>query len=237
VATIGSREVLEATASLTRAGKGTCVGRLFDDVEAKIIRMSDGPIERLSLAVEMPVGEIGEIIVSGLSVTREYFQHLEANHFGKILDDVPAKASSHRPSLWHRIGDVGYSDEERRLWFCGRKAHVVHAADGPMYSVCCEAIFDEHPRVYRSALIGLGRKAPFVPAIVVEPEPGCLPATADERQRFTDELLALGAQRSHTAGIRRVFFHPSFPVDTRHNVKINREALREWAQHQPNQST
>ncbi len=230
VTTIGSREVLDATAPLTRAGRGTCVGRLFDDIEVKIIQMTDGPIENLSQARVLPTGEVGEIIVSGPSVTREYFQHPDANRVGKIVDDVSASTNeSSHPKHWHRIGDVGYFDDIGRLWFCGRKAHVVHASGGPMFSVCCEAIFNEHSQVYRSALIAIGDKAPFEPAIVIEPEPGCFPATFVDERKFADELLALGSQAPQTACIRRVFFHPSFPVDTRHNVKINREALREWA--------
>jgi acyl-CoA synthetase (AMP-forming)/AMP-acid ligase II len=250
VSTIGSREVLEKTAARTRIGQGTCVGRLFDEIDVKIIRMTDGPIAKLSNAVELPVGEVGEIIVSGPSVTREYFQHADANRLGKIVDDqegetpaepaplmtlhaasgsAGASPSQARSKLWHRIGDVGYFDNEGRLWFCGRKSHVVHAAGGPMFSVCCEAIFNEHPQVYRSALIALGDRAPFEPAIVIEPAPGCFPATNGDERTFADELLALGSRTTHTASIRRVFFHRSFPVDTRHNVKINREALREWA--------
>ena len=29
--------------------------------------------------------------------------------------------------------------------------------------------------------------------------------------------------------IRTILFHPSFPVDARHNAKIFREKLAEWA--------
>ncbi len=230
VATISSREVLDTTAPLTRVGKGTCVGRLFDDIEAKIIRITDGPIEKLSDAEQMPNNEVGEIIVSGPSVTREYFENSDANHVGKIVDDTCSQVneSSQRSKLWHRIGDVGYFDDAGRLWFCGRKAHVVHAVGGPMYSVCCEAIFNEHPEVYRSALISLGDAAPFEPAIVIEPEPGHFPMTPAAEQRFASELLDLGSKALHTSNIKRVYFHRSFPVDTRHNVKINRDALREW---------
>lgn len=230
VATIGSREVLETTAPLTRIGKGTCVGRLFDEVEVKIIRMTEQPIEKLSMAELLPPNEVGEIVVSGPSVTREYFERPDANRLHKILDDVTTSgdATSARPRLWHRIGDVGYFDDAGRLWFCGRKAHVVHAAEGPMYSVCCEAIFNEHPNVYRSALIGLGDKSPLEPAIVIEPEPGHFPMTSAAQEQFISQLLDLGSKAAHTANIKKVYFHRSFPVDTRHNVKINREALRDW---------
>jgi acyl-coenzyme A synthetase/AMP-(fatty) acid ligase len=127
------------------------------------------------------------------------------------------------------MGDVGYLDPAGLLWFCGRKAHVVETAQGRMFSVCCEAIFDEHPDVYRSALAGAGSKPQQTPVIVVEPEAGRLPRTPDDEARLRRELLELGAANPLTASIRTVLFHPSLPVDTRHNVKINREALAAWA--------
>jgi hypothetical protein len=43
------------------------------------------------------------------------------------------------------------------------------------------------------------------------------------------ELLALGARQPHTAGIKTILFHKSFPVDIRHNAKIFREKLAVWA--------
>ena len=47
--------------------------------------------------------------------------------------------------------------------------------------------------------------------------------------RIKSELLTLGASRPHTRGIETILFHPSFPVDIRHNAKIFREKLAVWA--------
>ena len=131
--------------------------------------------------------------------------------------------------FWHRLGDVGYLDEEGLLWFCGRKAHIVDTSIRRHFSVCCEAIFSEHPCVYRSALIGLGEKSQQTPVLIVEPEPGEFPTSQEDEEKFAKELLQLGQQHEITKDIQRFRFHKSFPVDTRHNVKINREALAEWA--------
>jgi acyl-CoA synthetase (AMP-forming)/AMP-acid ligase II len=133
------------------------------------------------------------------------------------------------PGFWHRIGDVGYLDEAGLLWFCGRKAHIVETAQGRMFSVCCEAIFNEHTDVYRTALVGLGSKPRQRPAIVVEPEQGRFPVAQADRDNLREELLDLAAGHELTRQIATVLFHESLPVDTRHNVKINREALAEWA--------
>ena len=44
-----------------------------------------------------------------------------------------------------------------------------------------------------------------------------------------NELLQLGAANPMTQSVARILFHRSLPVDTRHNVKINREQLAVWA--------
>lgn len=233
VASIGAREVLEQTAERTARGAGTCVGRPFPGVEVQIIAVTDGPVDALEQATRLPVGEIGEIIVRSPAVTREYFQRPEATRLAKI--PAPSDAASRgrdalpSASCYHRIGDVGYLDAEGRLWFCGRKSDIVQTAAGPLYSVCCEAIFDEHPEVYRSALVGVGPPPRQRPVIVVEPEEGRFPASNAAEDRLRAELLSLAQAHPETAAIRTVLFHPSLPVDTRHNVKINREALAVWA--------
>jgi len=46
---------------------------------------------------------------------------------------------------------------------------------------------------------------------------------------LTKELLALARTDPRTAVIETVLYHPSFPVDIRHNAKIFREKLAVWA--------
>ena len=67
-----------------------------------------------------------------------------------------AKIADGTQRCWHRMGDVGYFDADGRLWFCGRRAHIVVTENGTMYPVRCEAIFNQHPQIYRSALVGVG---------------------------------------------------------------------------------
>lgn len=224
VASIGGREVLGRTAEMTRTGKGTCVGTVFPQMEVRIIKTSFDVIRTIADAEVLSPGEIGEIIVRGPVATREYFRRPEATAMAKIPDGN---------GFWHRMGDVGYLDSEGRLWFCGRKAHIVHSVTGPMYSVCCEAIFNNHPRIYRSALVGVGPMGQQQPVLVAEPEPGEFPETESASASLVKELLALGARNPLTQSIQTILFHRSLPVDTRHNVKINREALAEWAVKQP----
>ena len=219
VADMPGAEVLAETAGLTAQGKGTCVGRVVAGVELKIIRYIDAPIADISQIEELPQGQVGEIIVRGANVTRAYHRLPEATARQKIKDG---------DTVWHRIGDLAYLDEKGRIWFCGRAAHRVVTAAGEMYSVCCEAVFNQVPGVRRSALVGLGQPPAQTPAIIIEretPENGRDVAEAELRPR----LLTAAAANPLTQNIREFLFHPGFPVDIRHNAKINREQLAEWA--------
>ncbi len=220
VSSITAREVLKDTAALSRTGKGTCVGKVFPGITLQIIHITDEAIPRWDNRLVLPRGETGEIVVKGPVVTRAYYRREQATALAKISDGN---------SWWHRMGDVGYLDERDRIWFCGRKAERVQTANGTLFTVPCEAIFNQHPDVFRSALVGIGPAGKQKPVIVIEPHAGKFPASADTIAPFTDELLKLGAVNPMTAGILTVLFHRSFPVDVRHNVKISRDKLAVWA--------
>ena len=217
VASIAAWDVLANTIERTRRGEGTCVGRIFPQTEVRIIEITTGAISDIAQAHPLAMGEIGEIIVRSPAVSREYLLRPEATRSAKI----PAG-----DGFWHRIGDAGYLDEEHRLWFCGRVAQVVDTASGRLFTERCEPIFNTHPHVYRSALIGRGTKPNEEPLLIVEPEPGRYPETPTARLQFAMELRELAARFPTTQSIREFEFHRSLPVDTRHNVKIQREQLK-----------
>lgn len=219
VCSISACEVLEQTAAKTQCGAGTCVGRPFPRIQVKIVEITSAPIPSFDAARELPAGEIGEIVVRGAVVTREYFEQPEATRAAKIPDG---------DGFWHRMGDVGYLDTQGALWFCGRKSQIVDAAGGRMCTECCEPIFNAHPRVFRCALVGLGEKPQQVPVIVIELEGNYIPSR-DESAQLVAELRQLAVANPLTRRIDRFLFHPSLPVDIRHNVKISREKLAAWA--------
>jgi olefin beta-lactone synthetase len=64
--------------------------------------------------------------------------------------------------------DVGYFDDEGRLWYCGRKSHRVITQDDVMFTEQIENIFNAHPLVFRTALVGVNGK----PILWVELERG-----------------------------------------------------------------
>ncbi len=218
VAAISHREIVDETWAQTREGKGTCVGKAVDGLTLKIIKISDEAIEQWDDSLELAQGTIGEVVVQSPWVTRQYFNLDNATRLAKIRDGE---------NFWHRMGDVGYLDENNRLWFCGRKSHRVQTVEGTLFTIPCEAIFNTHKQVKRSALVGVGPAGNQTSVIVIEAE------GAIDQKTLTEELLTLGASHAITQPIRQVLYHPSFPVDIRHNAKIGREQLARWARARP----
>lgn len=218
IATIATREVLAETAAASRAGEGICVGRPFPGVELALVRVSDDPLPEWSDDFCVGAGEIGEVVVGGDMVSPGYESEPAAD----------AAARIRRGSrLLHRMGDLGRVDDEGRLWFCGRKSHRVETAHGMIPPVPVETVFNEHPKVWRTALVGVGPRGAQAPVLCVQMEAG---ESFDGAVREELERLAAGTK---WGGLVAHFLpHPGFPVDPRHNSKIVREELARWATRQ-----
>ena len=224
IASIESREVLGETAAKCRQGAGTCVGKKFSGIEWQVIAIDDGPMERIDQVRPMRVGETGELMVTGNVVTHRYVTRVEQNALHKVQDG---------DRVWHRMGDVGYLDEQGRFWCCGRKSHRVLTAGGPMFTEPCEAIFNTHKRVHRAALVGVGEPGSQQPVIVAEPWPEHAPKNVVERTDLESQLRDVGHEHELTKAIEQVFIYPKrLPTDIRHNSKIFREQLAPWAAEQ-----
>lgn len=221
VAYLPCRDIVSETWAKTEQGAGVCVGAPVPAIDVSIIRISDDPIAQWCDDLVVPDGEVGEIAVRGPMVTEAYF-HDEANtDKAKIRDG---------DRIWHRMGDVGWRDDQGRIWFCGRKTHRVATEAGEtMFTVSSEKVFDTHPDVYRSALVGPSQG----PTLCVELEVG----TTRSWSAIESELREIaGRVAREKLGLDRVqhFLHydvrGGFPVDIRHNAKIGREKLRTWAE-------
>jgi olefin beta-lactone synthetase len=223
VASIGSDEILNETRHATDGGAGVCVGRPVAGMRVTIARITDEPIEQWSDSLAVPDGQVGEIVVQGPVVTHAYFNHPEATRLAKIA----APHSDAPDTLMHRMGDLGYRAPQGRIWFCGRKSHRVVTEAGTLFTIPCEAVFNTHPEVARTALVRVGPAGRARPLIIAEPKHW--PRFKTDRERLRRELLAIGANHPTTRTIQTVLLHRSFPVDIRHNAKIFREKLAKWA--------
>ncbi len=218
VSVMGSHEILGKTRQLSEQGYGICVGRVLPGLKVCIIQISDEPISQWSDDLVVPDGEIGEITVKGDLVTRQYFQRKREDLLSKIEEST---------SVWHRMGDLGWMDTEGRLWFCGRKSHRVITETQTLFTIPCEAIFNRHPQVFRSALVGIRPRPKQKPIICIELEKT---HKKKNKKKITEELLELAKDSVLTQEIDTILYHKSFPVDIRHNSKIFREKLKIWAQ-------
>jgi acyl-CoA synthetase (AMP-forming)/AMP-acid ligase II len=213
--------ILNETAERTRNGFGTCVGNRFPDMNWRVIKISDESLTDISDCENVPSGEVGELIVQGAVVTDQYVTRTEANEAHKIKDN---------DSFWHRMGDVGYLDDQERFWFCGRKAHRVRTESEILFTIPCEGILNAHPNVYRTALVGVGIPGQETPVIVAEPIPEFWTNNQGTREsQLISELKSLAAGHWQTDNIHHFLIRKSLPVDIRHNSKIFREQLRTWA--------
>jgi olefin beta-lactone synthetase len=209
ITVIDSRVILEEARYRSAQGAGVCIGKPVDGVRARIIPISESAIPRWDDSLELPVDQVGEITVKGDAVTKEYIARPEANRLSKIDD--------HGETV-HRMGDLGYFDEQGRLWYCGRKSHRVETVHGTFFTEQIEGIFNTHPLVYRTALVGVDGE----PVLWIELEPHARRANRETIQR---ELIALAENHLQASQIKTFLFAKKFPTDIRHNSKIIREEL------------
>ncbi|MBT8344660.1 MAG: AMP-binding protein [Desulfofustis sp.] len=220
IVSIEGRTIVGETWAETKKGKGTCVGSPLPGISLKIIESTDTSLSTIDECSVLDPGSCGEIIVKGDVVTRAY----DGNHAQNLVSKV-----EDGDDFWHRIGDVGYLDTQGRLWFCGRKAHRVFSRNGIMYTICCEALINNHPDVFRSALVGIDSDQEYQKAIII------IELHKQSKRQVEDivtEVKEICAAHPMLETIEHVLVHDSFPVDIRHNAKIFREKLSVWAQQQ-----
>ncbi|RIL09119.1 MAG: hypothetical protein DCC75_07295 [Proteobacteria bacterium] len=199
-------------------GVGTPVGKVLGGIELRIIEASDSSFDDISEVKALGPYQVGEIIVRGRNISPNYLNRPDATRRSKIRDGQ---------NFWHRMGDLGYLDAGGSLYFCGRQAHAVKLSECTLYSDPVERVFNLCEKLRRSALVALNQGVEA--ALVVEPLPEFWPASKEEEIKFIRELREIAQKHPFTSKIKKFFFHSSFPVDARHNAKIFREQLGEWA--------
>ncbi len=192
------------------AGPGVLVGRPLPGVEIRVSAL-DGDGRATGPLTQEP-GVLGEIIV-GADHRKVRYDRLWATE----------RLSSRDPG-WHRTGDVGVIDDRGRLWIAGRLAHVVTSATGPVAPVPIEQAVQRIPGVRQAACVGIGPVGLQQVVLVCVLEDGGsglapMPLLDAVRDLVDHDVAA-------------VLLRPSLPVDIRHNSKIDRTAVAQWASRQ-----
>ncbi len=207
IAKVESREIFSLKEK-TEHGAGICLGTPIEGVTVRIIPITDEPIEEWQDSLIVKPNAVGEITVQSEATTRGYIHRPDADRISKI---------NYRGEIIHRMGDVGYFDDEGRLWYCGRKSHRVQTKDDVLFTEQIENIFNAHPQVFRTALVGVEGE----PVLWVELEKGAKTG----KEKIIAELKTLATAHPQAARIQTFLFIKKFPTDVRHNSKIIREKL------------
>ena len=196
------------------AGNGVCVGTPVHGAQLVVL-----PLDA--------AGDVTEEITTEPGVTGEIVARAPhaKDHYDRLW--ITERISDQTPG-WHRTGDVGHFDAKERLWVEGRLAHVINTSRGPVTPVAAEHAAESVPGVGRTALVGVGPQGSQTTVAVIETDPapqkpGLAPADLADRVRSTVEF-ATGIRPS------AVMVIPEHPTDIRHNSKIDRAALSQWAE-------
>ena len=213
---IDGTTVLGETWERTERGEGLCVGWPLPGVELRIVATSTDTIPGLEDAEELPLGEVGEVIASSPHISEDYYRDPESTTKNKIRGEGGA--------VWHRLGDVGWLDDQGRLWLGGRVSHRVLTEERIYLPLQVEPVVATHPAVRKAGLVGVPREGRTVPTVCIERDEG------DKRSAevVADELRELMEQHDATRGIRAVVEVRKLPVDKRHNAKIDRPGPATW---------
>lgn len=207
---IDAESLADLTERGTKQGRGVPLGRPVD-TRVAVIDPAATDLRHVTDADFLPPGAIGELVVSGPRVTTEYFRRPALTEYAKLrhLEDG---------TLWHRMGDVGYLDEDSVVWFLCRKKHVVDTAFGRLYPDQQEQVYNHHLGVYASAVVAAqGGSRVFLIL------PDC--ASGQVEQKDVDTV----AERFSLPVPTLLRYPGPLPSDRRHNSKIDREELLVWA--------
>jgi acyl-coenzyme A synthetase/AMP-(fatty) acid ligase len=218
VSSVSNMQLDARVEEMTESGEGICVGKPVKPNQVRIIAISENIFSDLNETMQLPPGMPGEIIVSGPSCTDSYWAQASATRHAKIKQEDG--------TIWHRMGDVGVIDGKGCLWYCGRVSQRIETGSETLFPDQVEGIFNQHPDAVRTAVVGVGAPGRQIPVLCVEVR-GPLEPVDYERVHF--DLLQLAQAYALTRSVRTVLFHDGFPVDTRHNSKIQREELAQWA--------
>jgi acyl-CoA synthetase (AMP-forming)/AMP-acid ligase II len=202
--------------------EGVNVGLFDEGLQVKFLKIIKGSVEISSKRdwdnVTVREGEIGELIVAGEHVCRNYFNNKEAFKSSKILDE--------NGTVWHRTGDLGRRDVNKQLWLVGRVHNAIDRAGTYCFPVRSEMVLKKLPFVAKAAYLGM-------PDEELGESTYCIICPKDLSDLKNEILLG-----SHRDEIKRIMekngiiydeivFTSSIPMDPRHHSKVEYGALRD----------
>ncbi len=197
-------------------GHGLLAGLPVDQIQLKILpSYGDQPIPAFTqesfAATCLPLGETGEIVVTGDHVLQGYLDG---------IGDIQTKFKVGE-QIWHRTGDAGYLDDQGRLWLLGRDRAQIQDDRGRIYPFAVECAVTQMDQVHRSALIQHQDQR----VLVVEL---CQPGGAKSPR---DRIMQI-EQNLSWANLDYILIVDRVPVDRRHNAKVDYPGLKQLVNRQ-----
>ena len=209
---IGAREIGagEIGADATNPGStGVCVGQPLPGVDVVICPVS-APTGTMPAPVD--ADQLGEVWVRAAHASTGY-DHLWFQQHHAFVGG------------WHRTGDVGHLDTHGRLWIEGRVDHLIHSSSGTVAPVQTELQAETVPGVDHAAAVGIGPIGTQQLAVVIT---GASMKSGSSAV-VADPTITGAIRAAVTADVAAVLVAPRMPVDRRHNSKIDRTKVQQWA--------
>jgi long-chain acyl-CoA synthetase len=131
--------VTHSTAQLAIRKPGT-IGLPFPDTDMKIVDVETG-------ARELPIGEIGELCVSGPQVMKGYWN--------KPDESASVLRTDASGRIWFHTGDIARVDEDGYTSIVQRKKDLIIVDGYNVYPSDVESVLYAHPAVRLAAVIGI----------------------------------------------------------------------------------
>ena len=221
IAHISAKEMIELKSvtddDFEMVDEGVNVGHLDEGLEYKFIKISKGEIKINSDSeferITLQDGEVGELIVSGEHVCRDYFNNEEAFSRAKILD--------HNNIVWHRTGDLGRLDKDGNLWLVGRVHNAIDRDGTYCFPVRAEIVLKKLPFTKYCAYLGVEDEALGEKTV-------CVVAPTDENKISNEEMIKEidRITKKNSIIVDQIIIHDDIPMDARHHSKVEYAVLR-----------
>ena len=202
---------LEKRIEASNFSRGFCVGNPSSCVQCKVIKIIKDNIPPNTDWQQLisPQGEVGELIVTGDHVCKEYYQNIQAFNENKIVDCFGV--------VWHRMGDTGYFDERGSFWLVGR-VHSTIIRDKNFYhaQLLEPAIKNIFPDAKKVAVVGISHPIMGEQIVVV---------ITTNNDKYSARFILKNCLDKGIVVDKLLLTTESLPVDPRHNVKIDYNIL------------
>ncbi len=181
-----------------RPGEPGSIGKPYMCTEVRIVDDEDR---------DLPTGEVGEILVKGPTVMKEYYRN-------------PEETAQTLRGGWLHTGDLGKYDRDGFLYFVDRKKDMIKTGGLNVYSKEVEEVLARHPHIAEAVIIGVPDEkwGETIKAVVVVKEGKSL--AEEEVIAFCKEHLASYKKPTSVA------FLDALPK-TRFGGKVLKRELRE----------